>query len=225
MRVLVVEDDASMCASLVKGLTAEGYIVDTAADGEHGTWLALEGDYDAVVLDLMLPRRNGFSVVAGLRRAGCSTPVLMLTAKTGEWDQAEALDSGADDFLSKPFSYPVLLARLRALIRRGSGTTGATLAVGDLAVDTAARRCWAAGQELELTAREFALLEYLAHRPGVVVGKNELLHHVWDLHADGDTNVVEVYVGYVRRKLRVASGRVAIETVRGAGYRLAVDDG
>jgi DNA-binding response OmpR family regulator len=225
MRVLVVEDDGSMAASLVKGLTAEGYIVDTAADGEQGTWLALEGDYDAVVLDLMLPRRSGFAVVAELRRAGCATPVLMLTAKTGEWDQAEALDSGADDFLSKPFSYPVLLARLRALIRRGSGAAGAVLTIGDVAVDTAARRCWAAGEELDLTAREFALLEYLAHRPGVVVGKTDLLHHVWDLHADGDTNVVEVYIGYLRRKLRAASKRVSIETVRGAGYRLAVDDG
>jgi DNA-binding response OmpR family regulator len=225
MRVLVVEDDASMCASLVRGLTAEGYIVDTAVDGEHGLWLAVEGGYDAMVLDLMLPRMSGFAVVAELRRAGCATPVLMLTAKTGEWDQAEALDSGADDFLSKPFSYPVLLARLRALIRRGSSTVGATLTVGDVAVDTAARRCWVAGDELELTAREFALLEYLAHRPGVVVGKSELLHHVWDLHAEGDTNVVEVYVGYLRRKLRAGSRRVSIETVRGAGYRLAVDDG
>jgi hypothetical protein len=136
----------------------------------------------------------------------------MLTAKTGEWDQAEALDSGADDFLSKPFSYPVLLARLRALIRRGSGAAGATLTVGDVAVDTAARRCWAAGEELDLTAREFALLEYLAHRPGVVVGKTDLLRHVWDLHADGDTNVVEVYIGYLRRKR--APGRSGVDRDR-----------
>src|SRR5262249_42482406 len=153
--------------------------------------------------------------VSDLRRAGCATPVLMLTAKTGEWDQAEALDSGADDFLSKPFSYPVLLARLRALIRRGSSGSAATLVVGDLRLDTAARRCWSGDDEIDLTPRELSLLEYLAHRPGVVVGKGELLHHVWDLDLDGDTNVVEVYVGYLRRKLAAHASAVAIETVRG----------
>jgi DNA-binding response OmpR family regulator len=223
VRVLVVEDDPSMSASLVRGLTAEGYVVDIASDGEHGGWMAAEGSYDAVVLDIMLPKRNGFAVVADLRRAGCATPVLMLTAKTGEWDQAEALDSGADDFLSKPFSYPVLLARLRALIRRGSSGSPATLVIGDLRLDTAARRCFAGSDEIDLTPRELALLEYLAHRPGVVVSKGDLLHHVWELEPEGDTNVVEVYVGYVRRKLAAHSRRVAIDTVRGAGYRLAVD--
>jgi two-component system, OmpR family, response regulator len=223
VRVLVIEDDVSMRSSLVRGLTAEGYIVDTADDGEHGGWLAAEGDYDAVVLDIMLPKRNGFSVVADLRRAGCATPVLMLTAKTGEWDQAEALDSGADDFLSKPFSYPVLLARLRALIRRGSAGAAASLVIGDLELDTAARRCSSGGNDIELTTREYSLLEYLVHRPGVVVSKTELLHHVWDLEADGDTNVVEVYVGYLRRKLSGQATGVSIETVRGAGYRLALD--
>jgi DNA-binding response OmpR family regulator len=223
VRVLVVEDDASMRASLVRGLTAEGYVVDTAADGEHGGWMAAEGDYDAILLDIMLPKRNGFAVVADLRKTGCPTPVLMLTAKTGEWDQAEALDSGADDFLSKPFSYPVLLARLRALIRRGSSGAAATLAIGGLRLDTAARRCWYGDDEIELTAREFSLLEYLAHRPGVVVSKSDLLHHVWDLEPDGDTNVVEVYVGYLRRKLGSHSTGVTIETVRGVGYRLALD--
>jgi DNA-binding response OmpR family regulator len=224
VRVLVVEDDPSMRASLVRGLTAEGYIVDTASDGEDGAWMAGEGDYDVIVLDIMLPKRNGFAVVSELRRAGCVTPVLMLTAKTGEWDQAEALDTGADDFLSKPFSYPVLLARLRALIRRGSAGAPATLVVGGVRLDTAARRCWCGDHEIELTSREFSLLEYLAHRPGVVIGKGELLHHVWDLEPEGDTNVVEVYVGYVRRKLAVPSAGVAIETVRGAGYRLVVDE-
>jgi DNA-binding response OmpR family regulator len=223
VRVLVVEDDPSMRASLVRGLTAEGYVVDTAGDGEHGGWMAAEGDYDAIVLDIMLPKRNGYVVVSDLRRAGCSTPVLMLTAKTGEWDQAEALDSGADDFLSKPFSYPVLLARLRALIRRGSSGSAATMAIGDLLLDTAGRRCWCGDDEIDLTAREFSLLEYLAHRPGVVVRKGDLLHHVWDLDLDGDTNVVEVYVGYLRRKLAAHSTSVVIETVRGVGYRLAVD--
>jgi DNA-binding response OmpR family regulator len=147
----------------------------------------------------------------------------MLTAKQGEWDQAEALDSGADDFLSKPFSYPVLLARLRALIRRGSGGSGALLRVGDLCLDTAARRCTCGSVRLELTAREFALLEYLMLRPGVVVSKTDLLDHVWDLGHDGDSNVVEVYIGYLRRKLERACPGAQIVTVRGAGYRLAVD--
>jgi DNA-binding response OmpR family regulator len=221
MRALVVEDDQSMAASLARGLTAEGYVVDVAEDGERGQWLASEGDYDVIVLDIMLPKVNGFALVTELRRSGCDTPVLMLTAKTGEWDQAEALDSGADDFLSKPFSYPVLLARLRALIRRGSGGSGATLVVGDLCLDTASRRCQCNGADVDLTPREYGVLEYLMHRPDTVVSKTELLHHVWDFAHDGDTNVVEVYVGYLRRKLAAHPARATIETVRGAGYRLA----
>ena len=223
MRVLVVEDDPSMAASLERGLTAEGYVVDVAADGERGRSMATEADYDVILLDIMLPKVNGFALVAELRRFGSSTPVLMLTAKTGEWDQAEALDSGADDFLSKPFSYPVLLARLRALIRRGSGGSSATLTVGRLHLDTASRRCLCDDREIDLTPREFALLEYFMHRPGVVVGKLDLLHHVWDFAHDGETNVVEVYVGYLRRKLGAEHTGTTIETVRGAGYRLVVD--
>jgi DNA-binding response OmpR family regulator len=223
MRVLVVEDDPSMAASLVRGLSAEGYVVKVAADGERGRQMATEDSYDIVVMDIMLPKLNGFALVAELRLAGCSTPVLMLTAKQGEWDQAEALDSGADDFLSKPFSYPVLLARLRALIRRGSSGSGALLRVGNLCLDTAARRCTCDRVELELTGREFALLEYLMLRPGAVVSKTDLLDHVWDLGHDGDSNVVEVYIGYLRRKLQASCAGVQIVTVRGAGYRLAAD--
>jgi two-component system, OmpR family, response regulator len=224
VRVLVVEDDPSMAASLCRGLTAEGYVVKVAVDGQLGLWMATEDDYDAVVMDIMLPKMNGFALVTELRRAGCSTPVLMLTAKTGEWDQAEALDSGADDFLSKPFSYPVLLARLRALIRRGSVGSAATLTVGELTLDTASRQCVCDGTDIELTVREFALLEYLMHRPGVVVSKADLLHHVWDFAHDGETNIVEVYIGYLRRKLGGAPAGSHIETVRGAGYRLVVDE-
>jgi two-component system OmpR family response regulator len=224
VRVLVVEDDQSMAASLKRGLAAEGYVVEVADNGEEGLWMATEGHYDVVVLDIMIPKKNGFVVLSELRQSGCGTPVLMLTAKSGEWDQAEALDSGADDFLSKPFSYPVLLARLRALIRRGATGSAATLTVGRLELDTATRRCVCDGTVIDLTAREFALLEYLMLRPGVVVGKSELLHHVWDIAHDGETNVVEVYVGYVRRKLQSAGGGPVVETVRGAGYRL-VDDG
>jgi DNA-binding response OmpR family regulator len=224
MRVLVVEDDRSMAASLAKGLGAEGYIVDVVHDGEQGLSAALLDDFDVILLDIMLPKLNGYAVLASLREHGCESPVLMLTAKTGEWDQAEALDGGADDFLSKPFAYPVLLARIRALIRRGSGGSGATLTVGDLRMDTAARRCAVGDENIDLTAREFAVLEYLMHRPGVVVSKLDLLHHVWDLALEGETNVVEVYVGYLRRKLAARSARTVIETVRGVGYRIAVDE-
>ena len=225
MRVLVVEDDPSMLASLQRGLTAEGYVVDTAADGEEGLFAALGDTYDAIVLDVMLPRRNGFSVVAELRRGGHTTPVLMLSAKDGEFDQTEALDAGADDYVTKPFSYPVLLARLRALLRRSSTQTSAVLELGDLRVDTSSHRCWRGETEIALTAKELALLVYLLHRPDAVVRKTELLDHVWDVGADPDTNVVEVYVGYLRKKIDAPFGRSSIETVRGVGYRLVADGG
>ena len=213
-----------MAVSLSTGLRAEGYAVDVANDGADGLWRALEGDFDIVVLDIMLPKRNGYSVVAALREAGRSVPVLMLTAKDGEWDQAEALDAGADDYLTKPFSYPVLLARLRALIRRAAGQSSSILTVGDLSLDVAARRVWRAGQEIELTAREFAVLAYLVHRPGVVVSKSELLQHVCEQVDTLDSNVVEVYVGYLRRKLDSAGSPPLLQTVRGAGYRLGAPD-
>ena len=224
MRVLIVEDDASMAASLQRGLEAEGYAVAVAADGDEGLWLATEESFDVVVLDIMLPRRNGYQIVIELRRRGRTVPVLMLTAKDGEWDQAEALDSGADDYLAKPFSYPVLLARLRALIRRAAGVADPVIAVADLRIDPAARTCRRADTPIELTTREFALLEYLALHAGTVVSKQALVAHVWDLAREPDTNVVEVYVGYLRRKIDVPFERPLIHTVRGAGYRLG-DDG
>lgn len=224
MRILIVEDEVAMVRSLTRGLAAEGYTVDVATDGEQGLDSALNNDYDAIVLDLMLPKLSGYAVTEGLRTAGSRTPVLMLTAKQGEFDQTEALDTGADDFLSKPFSYPVLLARLRALIRRGGAPHGAVLASGDVRLDTAEHRCWRAGEEIALTPREFALLTYLLHHAGQAVSKAELLDHVWDPATERDPNVVEVYVGYLRRKLDRAGEPPHIETVRSFGYRLGTEE-
>ncbi len=215
-----MEDELSMANSLARGLEAEGYAVDVALDGEDGLARACRHPYDAIVLDLMLPKLNGYAVTKALRDAGERVPVLMLTAKQGEFDQTEALDTGADDFLSKPFSYPVLLARLRALIRRGGAPQGAVLTHGNLRLDSRDHRCWRGDEEVTLTPREFALLNYLMHRPEETVSKNELLDHVWDPSAERDPNVVEVYVGYLRRKLDRAGEPSHIETVRSFGYRL-----
>jgi two-component system OmpR family response regulator len=220
VRILVVEDEAVMARSLSRGLEAEGYSVDVAGDGEEGLSRALTGGFDAVILDLMLPKLSGYDVVAKLRTGGVRVPVLMLTAKQGDDDQTEALDSGADDFLSKPFSYPVLLARLRALIRRGGAPGGAVLEHGDIRLDSANHRCWRAGQEVSLTRRELALLTYLLHGRDRTVSKSELLDHVWDPSADRDPNVVEVYVGYLRRKLDQPGRPSHVETVRSLGYQL-----
>lgn len=211
-----------MARSLARGLQAEGYSVDVAADGEEGLARALGEPFDAIVLDLMLPKLNGFAVTRQLRANGVQVPVLMLTAKSGEYDQTEALDTGADDFLSKPFSYPVLLARLRALIRRGGPPASPIVDYGDLRLDTREHRCWRSGTEIPLTPRESALLSYLIHRPGQAVSKAEILDHVWDPNADRDPNVVEVYIGYLRRKLDRPGERSHIETVRSFGYRLAL---
>jgi DNA-binding response OmpR family regulator len=178
-----------------------------------------------VVLDVMLPRLSGYRVCERLRAAGNWVPVLMLSAKDGEYDQADGLDVGADDYLTKPFSYVVLVARLRALLRRGAPPRPAALAAGDLVLDPAQRRVTRGDVEVELTPREFALLECLLRRPGEVVSKSDILRHVWDAHYDGDTNVVEVYIGYLRRKIDAPFGRQAVETVRGAGYRMAKDGG
>lgn len=224
MRILIVEDELAMVRSLTRGLAAEGYTVDVATDGEQGLDSALNNDYDAIVLDLMLPKLSGYAVTNRLRTAGSRTPVLMLTAKQGEFDQTEALDTGADDFLSKPFSYPVLLARLRALIRRGGAPHGAVLVSGDVRLDSAEHRCWRAGEEVSLTPRELALLTYLMHRTGQAVSKTELLDHVWDPSTDRDPNVVEVYVGYLRRKLDRPGEPPHIETVRSFGYRLGTEE-
>ncbi len=216
MRLLVVEDEARLAAALQRGLQAEGFAVDVAGDGEAGLELALHGGYDAMILDVMLPRLSGYRVVRQLRAEQRWLPVLMLSAKDGEYDQADGLDCGADDYLTKPFSYVVLLARLRALLRRGSPERPAVLVVGELTLDPAQRRVTRDDAEVALTAREFAVLEYLMRRAGQVVSKTELLDHVWDAAEDTAPNAVEVYVGYLRRKI----GRELLETVRGAGYRL-----
>ncbi|MGC4985459.1 response regulator transcription factor [Streptomyces sp. DT193] len=216
--MLIVEDEKRLAVSLAKGLRAEGFAVDVVHDGIEGLHLASEGVHDLVLLDIMLPDLNGYRVCAALRAAGHNMPILMLTAKDGEYDEAEGLDTGADDYLTKPFSYVVLVARVKALLRR-SGTAGASpvLRVGGLVVDTATRRVCRDETEVTLTAKEFAVLEQLATRAGQVVGKPEILEHVWDFAYDGDPNIVEVYVSTLRRKL----GTDAIQTVRGAGYRMA----
>jgi two-component system OmpR family response regulator len=225
MRVLVVEDERRLAAGLRKGLEAEGFAVDVALDGADGLWMAREHAYDAVVLDIMLPGMNGYKVCATLRQDGVWTPILMLTAKDGEWDEVEALDTGADDYLTKPFAYAVLVARLRALLRRGARERPVVLEAGDLRLDPAARRAWRGQVEVELTPRELALLEFLLHRRGEVVSKREILEHVWDYDFEGDSNIVEVYVWHLRNKLDRPFGRDAIQTVRGAGYRLVADGG
>ncbi|MEV6597798.1 response regulator transcription factor [Actinoplanes sp. NPDC051346] len=217
MRLLVVEDEERLASALRRGLQAEGFAVDVAGDGADGLEMARHGDYDAMILDVMLPRLSGYRVVRQLRAEQKWLPVLMLSAKDGEYDQADGLDCGADDYLTKPFSYVVLLARLRALLRRGTPERPTVLRHGDVELDPALRRVTVAGAEVVLTAREFAVLEYLLRRPGEVVSKTELLDHVWDAAVDTAANAVEVYVGYLRRKI----GRDRLETVRGAGYRLA----
>uniref|UniRef100_A0AAU2VMG7 Response regulator transcription factor n=1 Tax=Streptomyces sp. NBC_00008 TaxID=2903610 RepID=A0AAU2VMG7_9ACTN len=216
MRLLIVEDEKRLAISLARGLTAEGFAVDVVHDGLEGLHRASDGAYDLVVLDIMLPGMNGYRVCAALRAAGHEVPILMLTAKDGEYDEAEGLDTGADDYLTKPFSYVVLVARVRALLRRRGGSASPVVTVGALRMDTAARRIHLAGDEIGLTTKEFAVLEQLALRAGQVVSKAEILEHVWDFAYDGDPNIVEVYVSTLRRKL----GAAAIRTVRGAGYRL-----
>jgi two-component system, OmpR family, response regulator len=223
MRILIVEDERGLAAGLKKGLEAEGFATDVALDGTDGLWMAESNPYDAIVLDIMLPGVNGFKVCATLRERGVWTPILMLTAKDGELDEAEALDLGADDYLTKPFSYVVLLARLRALLRRGAPERPAVLEAGALRFDPGAKRVWRNGTEVKLTARELALLEFLMRRAGEVVSKREILEHVWDYDFEGDHNIVEVYVRHLRNKLDRPFGGDSIETVRGAGYRLRPD--
>lgn len=216
MRLLVVEDEERLALALKRGLQAEGFAVDLAFDGVSGLENALHGQYDAMILDVMLPKLSGYRVVRQLRAERNWIPVLMLSAKDGEYDQADGLDCGADDYLTKPFSYVVLLARLRALLRRGAPERPSVLAVGELTLDPASRRVTRDGTEVSLTVREYALLEYLMRRPGEVISKTELLDHVWDDSFETAPNAVEVYIGYLRRKL----GKDLLETVRGAGYRL-----
>jgi DNA-binding response OmpR family regulator len=223
VKVLVIEDDRKTAAALRRGLEAEGYTVDVAHDGHDGLWLATEAGADVIVLDIMLPGINGYRICAELRERDVRTPILMLTAKDGEWDEAEGLDTGADDYLVKPFSFPVLLARLRALLRR-SADAPVPAVVGDLRLDPAARRVWRGDHEISLTARQFDVLEFLVRRCGQVQSKADILRGVWVHDFEGDPNIVEVYIGRLRRAVDEPFGRKSIETIRGAGYRI-VDDG
>ncbi|MEZ5144376.1 MAG: response regulator transcription factor [Acidimicrobiales bacterium] len=221
MRILVVEDEADIAVALRRGLEAEGYAVDIAPDGDDALWLARERDYATIVLDLMLPGLNGFRICRTLRDEENWTPILVLTAKNGEFDEAEALDCGADDFLRKPFSHVVLAARLRALVRRGSRERPPVLCVDGLEIDPASRECRRDGQTIELTSRELAVLETLMRAPGTVLSKSDILESVWDEHFAGDPNIVEVYIARLRRKVDQPFGRTTIQTVRGSGYRIS----
>jgi DNA-binding response OmpR family regulator len=221
LKVLVVEDDKKIAAAVKRGLDAEGFSVEVAFNGDDGLWRASEHQYDLLIVDLMLPGYNGFEICRKLRHRGDWTPILVLTARDGEGDQTKALDTGADDYLIKPFSFPVLVAHVRALLRRTSGRAPVPIEVGDLRLDPARHRCWRGDTEIELTAREFSVLEYLVRRAGIVTPKFEILSGVWEYDFDGDPNIVEVYIRRLRRKIDEPFGRHDIQTVRGAGYRLA----
>jgi len=225
LKVLLVEDEHRLAETLRRGLTADGFMVDVAHDGADGLWLAKSNPYDVVVLDIMIPKLNGYDVCRAMRAASVWTPVLMLTAKDGEHDQVDAFDLGADDYLTKPFSFLVLVARLRALVRRGRPERPTVLYAGDLSLDPAAHIVTRAVNAIALTPREFAVLHFLIRHKGDVVSKSEILQGVWDTYYDGDDNVVEVYVGYLRKKIDQPFNRSSIQTVRGAGYRLASDGG
>jgi two-component system OmpR family response regulator len=217
---LVVEDDTRMAVLLRRGLTEEGYAVDVAAESEEALWRATEYDYDVIVLDVMLPGFDGFEVCRRLRAAERWAPVLMLTARDAVADRVRGLDAGADDYLAKPFSFTELAARIRALIRRGAHERPAVLQVGDLRLDPASRRAWRGETEIELVAKEFAVLELFLRHPGVVLSRTQILDHVWDFAYDSVSNVVDQYVGLLRRKIDRPFARADLETVRGAGYRL-----
>jgi len=219
-RVLVVEDEVALAEGIARGLTGEGFEVEVVGDGLRGLEKARDEDLDVIVLDIMLPGMNGYKVCRALRAEGVGTPILMLTAKSGEYDEAEALDTGADDFLSKPFSFVVLVARIKALRRRSADGRAQTLVIGDLALDPLSRTCSRGDADVNLTTREYELLEQLMRRPGQVVPKQELLERVWGDEFEGDPNVVEVYIGYLRRKIDRPFGRNDIETIRGVGYRI-----
>jgi len=223
MRLLLIEDYEPLRRSVAKGLREEGFAVDTAADGDEGLWYAESHAYDAIVLDLMLPRRDGLSLLAELRRKGGRQPVLVVTAKDTVGDRVRGLDLGADDYLVKPFAFEELVARVRALVRRRYDDPNPVLEVGDLAIDTAARRVRRGDEEIELTAREYALLEYLARRRGQVVSRTDIWSHLYDEQADATSNVVDVYVGYLRRKLDRPGEPSLITTRRGAGYVIGDD--
>jgi len=225
VKILLVEDDKKIATIVKRGLEAEGFTVEVAFDGTDGLWLAKEGSFDLLILDIMLPGRNGYQICADLREAGDWTPILMLTAKDGDLDEAEALDTGADDYLTKPFSFAVLVARVRALLRRASGRNPAPVEAGNLRIDPGQRRVWRGDVEVELTARQFDVLEFLIRRAGQVVSKLEILDGVWEYGFDGDPNIVEVYIRRLRTRIDEPFERHAIETIRGAGYRLSETGG
>jgi two-component system OmpR family response regulator len=225
MRLLVVEDDTKMASLLQRGLTENGNAVDIAARGEDALWMAAAHEYDAVVLDVMLPDLDGFQTCGALRKAGIWSPVLMLTARDAVEDRVAGLDAGADDYLTKPFSVAELRARLRALVRRGAGERPSVIEVGDLRLDPATRQVWRGVEEVRLSAKEYAMLELFMRRPGEVVSRLDLLEHAWDIGYENRSNVITVYVRYLREKIDRPFGRQAIETVQGAGYRLRTDGG
>jgi len=225
VRVLMVEDEVRLAETVRRGLVAEGMLVEVVHDGKAGLFTAQTREFDVVILDIMLPGLNGYDVCRQMRASEVWTPVLMLTAKDGEYDEVDAFDLGADDYLTKPFSFMVLVARLRSLVRRGAPERPTLLETGDLTLDPATRLVRRGGVDIALTPREFGLLLHLMRHRGDVVSKIELLDNVWDLHYDGADNVVEVYIGYLRRKIDQPFGRHAIETVRGVGYRLAAAGG
>jgi two-component system OmpR family response regulator len=225
MKLLVVEDDPRMAALLKRGLEEEGHAVDVASDGPDGVWMGTENPYSAIVLDVMLPGFDGFEVARRLRANGRWAPILLLTARTEVADRVEGLDAGADDYLVKPFSFDELSARLRALGRRGQPERPTVLVVGDLRLDPARRQVWRSAQPLDLSSKEFALLELFMRHPGQVLSRTKILDHVWDYAYNGMSNVVDQYVGYLRRKVDRPFDREDLETVRGAGYRLRSPDG
>jgi DNA-binding response OmpR family regulator len=225
MRVLLVEDEKALAETVRRGLSNEGFVVDVAHDGVTGQWMATENPYDVIVLDIMLPGRNGYEVLRNLRGLKVWTPAMMLTAKDGEYDQTDAFDLGADDYLTKPFSFVVLVARLRALVRRGAPARPVDLAVGSLLLDPNKRMVSRNGHPISLTAKEFSVLQFLMRHPEVVLSKAEILDNVWDQAFDGSENIVEVYVGYLRRKIDAAFGVTSLMTVRGMGYRLTAVEG
>jgi len=224
VKVLVVEDDAKVATAVKRGLEAEGFSVEVASDGNDGLWRASEAGYDVIILDIMLPGRNGYRVCADLRAAQVWTPILMLTAKDGDLDEAEALDLGADDYLTKPFSFPVLVARVRALLRRATDRDPVPIGMGTIRIDPRSRRAWRDDAEVLLTTREFDVLEYFLRRPGRVVSKSDILNGVWEYDFAGDPNIVEVYISRLRRKLGRGAGLPTLDTLRGLGYRLSPCD-
>ena len=225
MRILVVEDELKMASLLRRGLAEEGHAVDVARTGDDALWMAGAAEYDAIVLDLMLPGVDGIEVCRRVRESGVWAPVLMLTARDGVADRVAGLDAGADDYLAKPFSFAELLARLRALVRRGGVERPSVLEVGELRLDPATRQVWRGPTEIKLSAKEFALLETFMRRPGQVLSRYQLLEHAWDYGYENRSNVVDVYVRYLRDKVDRPFGRDSLETVRGAGYRLRKEDG